>query len=107
MSSGFTVLSVTSELYPLIKTGGLADVAGALPGALAAEGVSMTTLVPGYPAVLKALGRGEAAATFEDLFGGAARLLSGKAKGLDLLVLDAPHLYDRPGNPYSGPDGRD
>ena len=29
------VLSVASEVYPLIKTGGLADVAGALPAALA------------------------------------------------------------------------
>jgi starch synthase len=33
------VLAVASELYPLIKTGGLADVAGALPNALAGEGV--------------------------------------------------------------------
>ena len=32
---------------------------------------------------------------------------AGKAKGLDLFVLDAPHLYDRPGNPYLGPDGKD
>ena len=46
------VLSVASELYPLIKTGGLADVAGALPGALRPLGVEMRTLVPGYPAVL-------------------------------------------------------
>ena len=41
------VLSVASEVYPLVKTGGLADVTGALPGALAAEGVEMRTLVPG------------------------------------------------------------
>ena len=39
--------------------------------------------------------------------GGPVRLLSGRAAGLDLLVLDAPHLYARPGNPYLGPDGRD
>ena len=51
------VLSVASELYPLIKTGGLADVAGALPGALAPLGVEMRTLVPGYPAVLAGLER--------------------------------------------------
>ena len=49
------VLSVTSELFPLIKTGGLADVAGALPPALAGEGIAVTTLVPGYPAVMEAL----------------------------------------------------
>ena len=46
------VLSVASEAYPLVKTGGLADVAGALPGALAPYGVSMRTLIPGYPAVM-------------------------------------------------------
>ena len=49
------VLSVTSEIYPLVKTGGLADVAGALPAALAAQGVEVRSLVPGYPAVLAAL----------------------------------------------------
>jgi starch synthase len=49
------VLSVASEIFPLIKTGGLADVTGALPGALAPEGVAMRSLVPGYPAVLTAL----------------------------------------------------
>ena len=32
------VLSVASEVFPLIKTGGLADVAGALPAALAPHG---------------------------------------------------------------------
>ncbi len=48
------VLSVASEIFPLVKTGGLADVAGALPGALAREGVAVRTLVPGYPAVLGA-----------------------------------------------------
>ncbi len=50
------VLSVTSEVFPLVKTGGLADVAGALPGALQTQGISVVTLVPGYPAVMAALG---------------------------------------------------
>jgi starch synthase len=50
------VLSVASEAVPLIKTGGLADVAGALPGAVAVHGVAMTTLLPGYPSVRLKLG---------------------------------------------------
>ena len=50
------VLSVASEVFPLIKTGGLADVAGALPLALAPLGVSMRTIMPGYPAVLQKVG---------------------------------------------------
>ena len=53
--TALTVLGVVSEIFPLIKTGGLADVAGALPPALEAEGVHTITLVPGYPAVLRGL----------------------------------------------------
>ncbi len=105
--STLNVLSVASEIYPLVKTGGLADVVGALPAALAAEDIHVTTLVPGYPAVLAALEGAETVHIFHGLFGGDARLLSGRAAGLDLLVLEAPYLYDRPGNPYVGADGRD
>ena len=101
------ILSVASEVFPLVKTGGLADVAGALPAALSKQGVNVITLMPGYPAVMKALEEFEVAYASEKLFGGAARLLWGKARGLELFVLDAPHLYDRPGNPYLGPDGKD
>ncbi len=101
------VLSVTSELYPLIKTGGLADVTGALPSALKSHGVTMKTLVPGYPAVLSALESVQTVHEFPNLMGGNATLKSGKAKGLDLFVLDAPHLFNRAGNPYLGPDGKD
>jgi starch synthase len=101
------VLSVASEIYPLVKTGGLADVAGALPLALAREGLAVRTLVPGYPAVMQALAAPAEVHAFPDLFGGGARLLAARAAELDLFVLDAPHLYARPGSPYLGPDGRD
>ncbi|PPQ40225.1 starch synthase [Rhodoblastus acidophilus] len=101
------VLSVASELYPLIKTGGLADVAGALPGALAPEGVEIRSLIPGYRPVMAALKKAESAAEFEDLFGGPARLLAARVGALDLFVLDAPHLFVRDGGPYGGVDGRD
>jgi starch synthase len=101
------VLAVASEIFPLVKTGGLADVIGALPGALAEEGVAVRTLIPGYPAVVGALHRARTVRTESDLFGEKARLLAAHAGDLDLLVLDAPHLYARPGNPYLGPDGRD
>lgn len=101
------VLSIASECAPLVKTGGLADVAGALPAALRVEGVEMRTLLPGYPAVTAALEDGVEVATFDDLFGAPARVLAGTAAGLDLLVIEAPHLFARPGNPYLGPDGRD
>ncbi|MFO1067082.1 MAG: glycogen synthase GlgA [Geminicoccaceae bacterium] len=97
------VLSVASEVYPLVKTGGLADVAGALPLALARHGIHVRTLLPGYPRVLERLGERAEAAALPDLFGGDARLLAARVGGLDLLVLDAPHLYDRPGGPYAAP----
>ena len=105
--TGLRLLSVASEIYPLVKTGGLADVAGALPAALTAEGISVRSLVPGYPAVMAALAEAESVHTFPAFFGGSARLLAANAAGLDLFVLDAPHLYDRPGNPYVTADGVD
>ena len=101
------VLTVASEIFPLVKTGGLADVIGALPAALAEQGVTVRTLIPGYPAVTAAIDQVQTVRSESDLFGGAARLLAARAAGLDLLVLDAPHLYARQGNPYLGPDGRD
>jgi starch synthase len=101
------VLAVTSEVFPLIKTGGLADVCGALPAALAAEKVAVATLVPGYPPVLAEMTDAESILEIPDLFGGAARVLRGPAGGLDIVAIDAPHLYARAGNPYLGPDGTD
>jgi starch synthase len=101
------VLSVASELFPLVKTGGLADVAGALPGALAREGVAVRSLVPGYPAVLRAADGFDAVHQWGDLFGGSATLLAGTAAGLDLFILDAPHLFARAGGPYADAGGRD
>src|ERR1700757_42139 len=99
------VLAVASEIFPLIKTGGLADVTGALPLALAARGVAATTMIPGYPAVMSALTAATEVHDFPDLFGGAARVLQTRAADLDLLVLDAPHLFARDGNLYLGPNG--
>ena len=101
------VLSVTSECVPLVKTGGLADVAGALPDALKPCGWRMRTLLPGYPRVLEAAKRAKELAGFPNLFGGDARVLGGKVSGLDMLILDAPHLYDRNGTPYLDDQGQD
>ena len=101
------VLSVTSEIYPLIKTGGLADVAGALPSALAPHGVAMRTLVPGYQPVMAKLQGGRVVKQIDDLFGVPARLVAGRVDALDIIAIDAPALYERPGNPYVSPDGWD
>jgi starch synthase len=101
------VLSVASEVYPLIKTGGLADVAGALPGALAGHGVEMRTMMPGYPKVLAALEGVTSVYSFPSLYGGPSELLETTAGELSLLVLKAPHLFERGGGPYGDETGKD
>jgi starch synthase len=102
------VLAVASEIYPLIKTGGLADVAGALPGALAGEGIVVTTLIPGYPSVIEQFGSApQPLASYPSLHGGAAKVVAVRIGELDLFVLDAPHLFDRHGGPYADASGAD
>ncbi|WP_296678687.1 glycogen synthase GlgA [Novosphingobium sp.] len=101
------VLSVASEAVPLVKTGGLADVAGALPAALAPHGAVLTTFLPGYPAVLGAMKRAKTVHQWSDLLGEDARLLAGKIAGHPLLVLDVPHLFQRDGTPYGDARGKD
>src|SRR5215475_7768095 len=99
------VLSVASEVFPLVKTGGLADVTGALPRALGTNGVTMRTLIPGYPRVMEALHDATQVCVLEDLPGGSARVLETSTAGIDSFVLDAPQLFARPGNPYSDCNG--
>lgn len=95
------VLSVASECAPLIKTGGLADVVGALPAALEPLGWKTKVLLPAYPGLLQKIGRGTRVWRDENLFGGPATVVRGKIYGLNVLLLDAPHLFDRDGGPYS------
>jgi starch synthase len=101
------VLSVASEAMPLVKTGGLADVVGALPGAVAPHGVEMTTLLPGYPAVMQAIRRGRTLHTYPALLGEPARLVAGKLGGHTLVALDAPTYFARGGGPYADAAGQD
>lgn len=101
------ILSVTSEIFPLIKTGGLADVTGALPKVLSRLGWMTRTLIPGYPGVISQIGQAQEIHAFADLFGAPASLLSVRHDGLDLLILDAPSLFQRAGGPYIGEDGKD
>jgi starch synthase len=101
------VLAVASEIYPIIKTGGLADVVSALPAALKVHGIETRTLVPGYPDVIKVLASADVLFHWPDFHGGVMRLLGGSYEGLDLFVLDAPHLFERTGNPYVTSDGKD
>jgi starch synthase len=99
------VLSVASECVPLVKTGGLADVVGALPAALAAVGWDMRVLLPAYRALRPRI-EGWPEVWYEGgLWGGDGRVFAGEVAGFQVLLLDAPHLFDREGGPYAGPGG--
>lgn len=100
-------LFVVSECAPLVKTGGLADVAGALPGALKKIDVNARVLLPGYRAVMACIQDKTTVASYGALFGGSARLLACTISGIDLFVLDAPHLFDRDGGIYGDATGVD
>lgn len=101
------VLFVASECAPFVKTGGLADVIGAVPKTLAALGVDVRVMLPAYPALAEIAEGGDTVLEVADLHGGPARVVAAGAQGHDLLLLVAPHLFDRPGSIYLGPDGRD
>lgn len=101
------VLSVASEIYPLVKTGGLADVVGALPLALRRHGIQTRTLVPGYPAIMRSVQGLRPIYRIDDLMGQPATVLEAEHEGLDLLILDAPSLFDRAGGPYLDTNGHD
>ena len=97
-------LHVCAELYPLLKTGGLADVTGALPPALAQLGCDARVLVPGFPALKNGIAAQQLVADLSGHFGiEPVRLFRGvvPSAGTVAYVIDAPQFYDRPGNPYS------
>jgi len=97
------ILHVAAECYPLLKTGGLADVVAALPVAQRAAGEDARILLPGFPAIMAALVDGVLVANLAPRFGASAiSLWLGKTpdSGVPLFVIEAPGLYDRPGNPY-------
>jgi len=104
------VLFVTSEIAPWVKTGGLGDVAAGLPPALRAAGVEVCILTPYYPALMQAFPAAPILAELSDLGGAlppAVLRAVAAPDGTPLLLLDCPVLYDRPGSPYLGGDGRD
>lgn len=96
-------------MAPWVKTGGLGDVAAALPAALLAARQDVRVLLPYYPALRAAFPRATLLAALPALAPALppARLLGAESDGLPLLLLDCPELYDRPGSPYVDAGGKD
>lgn len=106
------VLFVASEVYPLIKTGGLGDVVYSLPHALHAQGLDMRLVVPGYRALLQQLSAVRILGWLEVRGGDeiySVRLLETQHPdfAFPLWVVDCPPLFDRTGNPYVSESGED
>ncbi|WEY37489.1 glycogen synthase GlgA [Paraburkholderia sp. SUR17] len=96
-------LHVASELYPLLKTGGLADVTGALPPALVELGADVRALLPGFPPVLAGLADLRPVAPLARRFGAREATLelgTLPGTGVAVYVIRADDFYNRPGNPY-------
>ena len=104
------ILFCTSEAYPLIKTGGLADVSGSLPKALQQLDNDVRLILPAYPEVLERAGILTSIANLT-LTGAAepVEILKGRFPDSDvgLYLVDSPAQFRRPGNPYLQKDGSD
>jgi len=101
------VLFVTSEAYPLIKTGGLADVSGSLPLALTALGHDVRILMPAYGDVLAELENPHIVVRIKQansLIEIAQAQLPGST--VPVWLVAQPGVFDRSGNPYLGADGK-
>jgi len=104
------VLFVTSEVQPLAKTGGLADVSGALPIALARRGIDVRLMLPAYPSALAQLKNPKVEATLPPIAGvDGGALISGTLPdtGIPVWLVDAPALFLRNGGLYQDETGRD
>jgi starch synthase len=104
------VLHVAAELYPWVKSGGLGDVAAALPPALNALGPDVRLLLPGFAGFLDAFtGLTDVARLRTPYATERVRIALAGVPGSAPLTYLADHagFYDRPGSPYAGPDGRD
>jgi len=104
------ILFASSEVHPLIKTGGLADVSASLPKALHQQGQDVRVILPAYRQCLEALDNVETIALFEVVgFHLPIKLLQSTLPNSDvpLWLVHSPHHFDRDGGPYGPEAGGD
>ncbi|MES2902416.1 MAG: glycogen synthase GlgA [Pseudomonadota bacterium] len=101
-------LHISSEIFPLLKTGGLADVAAALPAAQVRLGCDTRVLVPGFPALVAGVADQVLVAQLASPFGPVSLYRGAMPdSAVGVYVICAAELYDRPGNPYSDASHRE
>ncbi|CAK7193553.1 Glycogen synthase [Commensalibacter sp. Nvir] len=93
------ILHVCSEFFPLLKTGGLADVMGALPMTQRKLGHDARILIPGFPDILHNVKNKQEIACIQS-FVGPCKLYACTYRETHLFIIDCPSLYNRPGSPY-------
>lgn len=101
------ILYISSEAFPLIKTGGLADVAGSLPSALLKQSQDVRILLPAYSEVLKKVSKRKVLVetSYYDM---PVKIIETRLQGTNVIVwlVDCPSVYDRPGGPYTDHRGQ-
>lgn len=98
------ILHTCAEFFPLVKTGGLADVTAALSKAQTAVGVDARILIPAFPAIKAGIKHTDTVLAL-DTFAGRVALRYGQYQGTGVYLIDAPHLYQRIGSPYHDSHG--
>lgn len=104
------ILFAASEIYPLIKTGGLADVAGALPVALRKKGHDVKLIMPAYQGILEKVAPIQKSINLGNPFGvGDLLLLETHIPENDtpIWLLQCQALYEREDGPYVDKNGID
>ena len=102
------VIYVSTEIFPALKTGGLADVNAALSKALLGLGVDIRLLLPAYPSILQAVDDLRPVVRLHaDVIAADVRVLSGRIGNVPVYLIEAGALYAKSGNPYVDEEGRD
>ncbi|QRV24854.1 glycogen synthase GlgA [Marinomonas foliarum] len=104
------ILFAASEIYPLIKTGGLADVAGALPVALRKKGLDVKLIMPAYQGILEKVAPIQQSINLGNPFGAGDLLLLEThipENGTPIYLLQCQALYERADGPYVDKNGID